>query len=230
MKKQIFILSLLLFLGVGLYAQPKAIGEPKPIAKMNEPLQRPVWSPDGTKLFLNYGEWEVSVTGTNLRKVSAGNSQLRATICTNPLFLQMIDNPMGVASNVEMLKSLSGSIIFNPVLSPQGDKIVFQAGGGLYICDADCQADASSLRQFDQGTRATWMPDGKYLVAMVEGNDGHFVTKGELISIDVATGSKSVLLSSDKYIAFSPAISPDGKKLAFEDYATGTIYIMDIQY
>jgi len=235
MKKQILSLSLLLFFGIGLCAQPKAVGEPKVIAKSNEPFTRPAWSPDGTKLMFTSLEsnelWEVSITGFNLRKVSTeAESQLKATICTNPLYLQMIDNPMGVASKVEALKSLSGSIIYNPVLSPQKDKIVFQAhpGTGLYICAADCQADASTLRNFSQGERACWTPDGKYLVAMIEGHDGTFITKGELISIDVASGAKSILLSSDKYIALSPAISPDGKKLAFED-ATGVIYIMDIQ-
>jgi Tol biopolymer transport system component len=232
MKKQIFILSLLLFFGISLYAQPKAVGEPKVIAKMNEPLQRPVWSIDGAKLFLTSsdGLWEVSNNGSNLRKTSVDASQLRITTNTNQLLQQMISDPMKVASKVEALKSLSGSIIFNPVLSPQGDKIVFQAGNGLYICDADPQAGASSLRKFDQGTRASWTPDGKYLVAMVEGNDGHFITKGELITIDVATGTKNVLLSSDKYIAFSPAVSPDGTKVAFEEYASGAIYVMDIQY
>jgi len=230
MKKQIFILSLLLFFGIGVYAQPKAVGEPRVIAKMNEPLERPVWSPDGSKLFLNYGEWEVSATGTNLRKVS-NDAQLRATVCVNPLLQQMIDKPVLVTSDVEVLKSLSGSIIFNPVLSPQGDKIAFQAStkNGIFICDADCQADASSLRYFSQGDFPAWTSDGKYLVAHLEGNDGHSITKSELISIDVATGAKDILFSSDKYIALSPAISPDGKKLAFEDYASGTIYVMDIQ-
>ena len=228
MKKKILTFSLFLIFCIGLYAQPKVVGEPRMIAKTSEPLQRPVWSPDGAKLLLNYGQWEVSVDGTNLRQASA--NQLKATICTNPLLLQMIDNPDGVADKVEMLKSLSGYIIFNPVLSPKGDKIAFQAGNGLYVCDADCQADVSTLRKFDKGERATWTPDGKYLVVMCIEDDGYVVTKGELYSINAATGVRSLLLSSDKYVAVSPAISPDGKKLAFENYADGAIYVMDIQY
>jgi len=227
MKKQIFILSLLLFFGISVYAQPKAVSEPRVIAKMNEPLERPVWSPDGSKLFLNYGEWEVSATGTNLRKVS-NDAPLRATVCVNPLLQQMTDDPTGAASKVEALQSLSGYMIFNPVLSPQGDKIVFQVsrGKGMYVCNAD----GSGLRSLgQQAERATWTPDGKYIVVMFTEDDGHTITKSELIAIDVATGAQTALLSSDKYIAFDPAISPDGKKIAFEDYASGVIYVMDIQ-
>ena len=226
MKKTIVILSLLLFFGIGLFAQPKAVGEPKAIAKSSELFTRPVWSLDGTKLFLNYGEWEVSVTGANLLKVSDAGSKLRATICTEPLVVKMISEPLEVASQVEGLKSLSGKIIINPVLSPQKDKIAFQAGNVLYICNTD----GSGLRSIGTALlRATWTADGKYLVAGIEGNDGHFITKGSLVSVDVATGAQTTLLSSNKYIAQSPAISPDGKKLAFEDYASGVIYIMDIQ-
>ena len=232
MRKQIFILSLLLLFGVSLYAQPKTIGEPRVIAKMDAPLSEPVWSPDGAKLLFSSNEelWEVSATGTGLRK--ADDTQLRATICANPLLLQMTDNPVGVASQVKALESLSEYMVFNPVLSPKGDKIVFQVsrGKGMYICDADCQADASTLRSLGtKAQRATWTPDGKYIVVMFTEDDGHFITKGELVGIDVATGAQTVLLSSDKYIAFNPAISPDGKKLAFENFAEGVIYVMDIQ-
>ena len=229
MKKQIFTLSLLLFFGFGLYAQPKAVSEPRVIAKMKEPLQRPVWSPDGSRLFLASldGLWEVSATGNNLRKASADANQLRAANSIHPLLKQMVDDPAGVASKVKALQALGGYLIFNPVLSPKGDQIVFQVsnGKGLYIVNVD----GSGLRSLGQGERATWTPDGKYLVAMLVADDGHTLTKGELISIHVASGAKNTLFASDKYIALSPAISPDGKKLAFEEYASGAIYVMDIQ-
>jgi Tol biopolymer transport system component len=206
MKKQIFTLSLLLLFGTGLYAQPKAAGEPRVIAKMSEPLQRPVWSSDGSQLSF---------------------TSVKNNDNTNPLLRQMTDNPANVAGQVEALQSLDGSMIFNPVLSPAGDKIVFQAsnGKGLYICNAD----GSGLRSLGKGERATWMPDGKYIVVMLIEDNGEVVTKGELISIHVATGARDTLLSSDKYIALSPAVSPDGKQIAFEEYAAGAIYVMDIK-
>jgi Tol biopolymer transport system component len=236
MKKQIVTLAFLLLFGAGLYAQPKAIGEPRVVAKTNELLQTPVWSPDGAKLSFtsskSQGLWEVSVDGTHLKQLSseagAGN-QLKALAIDNahPLLRKMADDPANVAGETEGLKSLEGYILFNPALSPAGDKIVFQAsnGEGLFICNAD----GSGLRSLGKGQRATWMPDGRYIVVMTTEDDGHVITKGELISIEVASGARNTLLSSDKYIALSPAVSPDGKKLAFEEYAEGAIYVMDIK-
>ncbi|MDR2806426.1 MAG: hypothetical protein LBB85_12495 [Dysgonamonadaceae bacterium] len=236
MKKQIFIMSLLLCFGTGMYAQPKATGEPIVIAKMNEPLRMPVWSPDGTKLSItslkNDGLWEVSSNGSHFRQVStktgAGN-QLRAATANNihPLIKKMADDPANAAAQIESLKTLKDYLIFNPVLSPTGDKIVFQVsdGKGLYVCNSD----GSGLRSLGKGERATWTIDGKYIVVMQIEDNGEVVTKGELISINIASGERSLLLSSEKYIALSPAISPDGKKIAFEEYASGAIYVMDIQ-
>jgi len=226
MKKQVFILTLLLFFGVGLYAQPKVVGEPRVIAKTSEPLQKPLWSADGKTLSFNNGQWEVSHDGTSLKKVTVATDAKRKP-SANALLQKMIADPAKVASQVEGLKSLSGCILFNATLSPKGDQIVFQAsyGKGLFVCNAD----GSGLRSLGQGSRATWTSDGKFIVAGKTEDDGHEITKGELVSISVADGAQSILLSSDKYIALSPTISPDGKKLAFEEYASGAIYVIDIQ-
>ncbi|GHV57830.1 hypothetical protein FACS1894182_07750 [Bacteroidia bacterium] len=245
MKSTIFTLTLLLLCGGFLCAQPKAASEPKVVAKMNEPLRLPVWSPDGSQLALtslkNNGIWVVSKDGSNLRQVSseagagyrmqwsdnatvAAKSPLKSS---NSLLQQMMDAPADVASQTPALQSFSDYLVFNPVLSPKGDQIVFQVsnGKGLYICNTD----GSDLRSLGKGERATWTPDGKYIVVMLTEDDGEVVTKGELVSIHVTSGSRNTLLSSDKYIALSPAISPDGKKLAFEEYTSGAIYVMDIK-
>jgi Tol biopolymer transport system component len=236
MKKKIFALPLLFIFTISIYAQPEAAGEPKVIAKMNEPLRMPVWSSDGTKLFLtslkNNGIWEVSSDGSDFRQISAetgAGNRLKSLPAKDANFLlqEMVNDPAGVTGRTETLKSLSGLLVFNPVLSPQGDRIVFQVsdGKGMYICNAD----GSNLRKLGNGERAAWTPDGRYIVVMFVEDNGEIVTKGELVGIDVATGEQNVLLSSGKYIALSPAISPDGKKIAFEEYASGAIYVMDIK-
>lgn len=222
-------MSLLLFFGFSLYAQPRVVGEPRVLVVMQgEPAQTPVWSPDGAKLFLNNGTMEVSVDGTDLRRAVAPVSNLRRMeLVANPLLQQMISDPMNVASQVQGLQPLSGQMIFNPVLSPQGDRIVFQAGySGMYVINVD----GSGFHKISsQAERATWTADGKYVVAMKTEDDGRFFTKGELKSIDVSNGNESVLFSSERFITLSPAISPDGKQLVFADFISGAIYIMDIQ-
>jgi Tol biopolymer transport system component len=246
MKNQIFTLCFLLLAGISVFGQPKTAGEPKMVAKMDEPLRTPVWSPDGKQLALtslkNYGIWIVSENGSNLRQVSseagAGykmqwvdnqtvvpKSALRSN--NNSLLQQMLDSPADVASNVENLKQFSGSLIYNPVASPKGDKIAFQTSGanGIFICNSD----GSNIKNIGKGERANWTPDGKYVVVMQAEDNGMIITKSDLITIDVNSGSRNTLLSSEKYIAISPAVSPDGKKIAFEEYASGAIYVMDIK-
>jgi Tol biopolymer transport system component len=229
MKKQIFTMSLLLLFGFGLYAQPKAVGEPRVLVQTHEPLQMPVWSPDGSKLFLNNGTMEVSADGTNLRQVVAPVSNLRRNAVvsgTNSLAQQMIADPIHVASKVESLNRFAGQLIFCTVLSPTGDKIVFQVRDEIFVMNADGSGLRSLGKNFDN---PTWTPDGKYIVVTVEGNDGSYITSGKLFAVNVATGAVSPLLTSDKYIAMSSAVSPDGTKLVFEEHKTGAIFIMDIK-
>jgi Tol biopolymer transport system component len=234
-RKLILAVSLSLLCGGFIYAQPKAAGEPRAIAQMNEPLRTPVWSPDGTKLTLtslkNNGIWVVANDGSGLQRITdepgAGYRMKWSEETENALMRKMLDDPAEMTNYTPELQALKGYFVFNPVLSPQGDKIVFQTnnGKGLYICNAD----GSQLRNLGPGERASWTPDGKYVVVMITEDDGETITKGELVCLNVTDGKRTVLLSSDKYVALSPAVSPDGKKLAFEEYATGAVYVMDIE-
>ena len=232
MLKPILTFTFLLIFGFSLYCQPTITGKPRMVAQTDEPFERPAWSNDGEKLtFFSLKDgalWEVSGNGRNLKKLSGSASMRRSAANDNYVLQQMISYPVNVASSIEGFKPISGYTVFNPVLSPNGEHIVFQVsqGKGLYICDAD----GSNLRKLSEtGERATWMPDGKYVVVMLASDDGHIITNGELVVIDVATGSQTVLLSSADYITLSPAVSPDGKQLAFTEYATGAIYVVDIK-
>jgi len=229
MRKNFLTLTLLLFFGVCLFAQPRAASEPRMLVQTSdEPLQRPVWSADGNTLFLNNG-YQISSDGTNYRRSTTPAATLRRqAAAVNPLLQQMIDEPVRVVSQVAGLSSLAGHMVFNPVLSPTGDRIVFEAdmGKGLFVMNAD----GTGLRSLGTGiSNATWTADGRYLVVMRTEDDGRVITKGDLMSVDVATGARNLFFASDRFITFNPVISPDGRRLVFEDYATRVIYIMDIQ-
>jgi len=232
MLKPILTLSFLLFFGFGLYAQPKAVGKPRVVAKTSESLERPAWSDNGKALYATSLEdgatWEASSNGKTLNRLPANKSPQRKSAGSNLLLQQMKSDPRGVTTKIQGLETLKGYIVFNAVLSPQRDKIVFEVsrGKGMFICNAD----GSGLRSLGTGAEcATWTPDGKYVVVQTVKDDGHVILSGELMAIDVASGERTTLLSSNDYIALNPSLSPDGKSVAFEDRATGVIYVMDIK-
>ncbi|NDW11203.1 PD40 domain-containing protein [Dysgonomonas sp. 520] len=182
----------------------------------------PYWSNDKSKVLYKVG----TETRSSKPVAKAVPLKSQADVPGEMLLRRMVEDPALVAGEVSGLSEFKGRIIFNPVLSPAGDKIVFQVGGeGLLICDAD----GSNMKRLGEGENASWTPDGKYVIASVVKDDGRVVTKGELFAIDVNTGARSAILASDAYVALRPAISPDGKKLAFEEYASGAIYVIDLK-
>jgi TolB protein len=74
-------------------------------------------------------------------------------------------------------------------------------------------ADGSNLRQLtddnDVNYAVTWMPDGKHLLYNTPSRDGVI-----LYSMDTQTGNSSLMFEGN--YNGSVSISPDGKRLAFE--------------
>ncbi|MFR9166131.1 MAG: TolB family protein [Dysgonomonas sp.] len=182
----------------------------------------PFWSSDYSQVVYQ------TENGTKSAKsgIRVVNMKSKVASSAEALFSKMVADPATVAADVAGLNQFKGKVLFNPVVSPDGNKIAFQVGGeGLYVCDAD----GNQLKALGKGERATWTPDGKYVIAAVTTDDGHELTGGKLVSANVESGAISTLMSSG-YIAVSPAVSPDGKKLAFEDYASGYVYLVDLKY
>lgn len=132
--------------------------------------------------------------------------------------------PATVSTGVANLSKLAGKVLFNATQSQVNGKIAFQAGGKLYVCEAD----GSQLKEIGNGERASWTPNGKYVIVSLVKDDGKKITEGKLNAVDVVTGQYTSLETG--LVALSPSVSPDGTKLAFEDYASGNIYVMGIKY
>ena len=73
------------------------------------------------------------------------------------------------------------------------------------------------------------MPDGKYVLATVVTDNGEVLTSGKLYAIDVNTAQSYHLPVDTNLIVQSPCVSVDGKKVAFEDAATGYIYVANLK-
>ncbi|MBW6499715.1 MAG: hypothetical protein K0B09_15120, partial [Bacteroidales bacterium] len=63
---------------------------------------------------------------------------------------------------------------------------------------------------------------------MLTSDDGHRMTKGDLFAIDPGSGAEHLLTGHTSIIALSPSVSPDGRRIAFENPQDGGIYVLEI--
>ena len=92
--------------------------------------------------------------------------------------------------------------------------------------------DTSSGEAADlgQGYDATWHPDGKRIVFVRLRHDGSEVTASTLFALDLATRSELVLMHGEgAQSPLAPAVSPDGKLLAWATARGGEVLVAPLQ-
>jgi Tol biopolymer transport system component len=115
----------------------------------------------------------------------------------------------------EFGEGISGVNLQSPVISPDGDSILFTADTGtaeeLFIGDAD-GGNVQQLTSLDasQTIDAAWSPDGER-IAFASNADGDF----DLFIVDADGGSPVKLFDTDERNEREPAWSPDGNHLAY---------------
>ena len=105
----------------------------------------------------------------------------------------------------------------DPAFSPDGDSIAFvseRGGGGRGGLFVMTKTGESVRRLTDRGYDPAWTPDGKYLVFATATtlNPEDRGGTSELWKVEVSTGQKTRLLAGD---AMQPAVSPNGKRVAY---------------
>lgn len=121
--------------------------------------------------------------------------------------------------------STEGTDAINPVWSPDGQSIAFNAGAGIGGSDiriaavtddgiADGFTVAADQAANDWGP--TWSPDGSHVlfVSNRSGND-------DIWSVEAGEGAAPVQLTDDGAADWVPAYSPDGSRIAFVSDRTG---------
>ncbi len=139
----------------------------------------------------------------------------------------MVSDPAGCASQIPSLNDYTGKIIINPAISPDGSKVAFQVpGNGMFVCDID----GKNLKSLGRASNASWLPDNLHIVVTRTQDNGHAFTASEIYSINTVTGSETLLTNNANFIPLKPSVSPDGMKVAFENAADASIYVINLKY
>lgn len=143
------------------------------------------------------------------------------------LYENMLANPAGITSAVPALSRFDGKMVINPAENADGSKIAFQVPGeGMWVINAD----GSGLRSLGQGSHPAWLPDGETLVYTLVADNGVDFTASTLFALDTKTNRTVTLTAQTGMIPMSPAVSPDGNKVAFENAADHAIYVVNLKF
>lgn len=181
----------------------------------------PRWTADDTEIYV-----------VGRRKLAVFSSGLGVTEIDTPTSQQMCYLKSGKIAITQSKTEVAS--IFEPVqrrryinlaLSPAGDRLAFEVmGGNLFVMNID----GTGLVDLGRGYRAQWAPDGQYLVYMITENDGHRFTSSDIYTIRIDATEKTNITDTKDKIEMNPSWSSDGKRIAFDTYNEGAIYVVEV--
>lgn len=149
------------------------------------------------------------------------------TLETTGVYELMVAEPAKATSKIASLNKYSGKMIINPALSPDGSKVAFQIPGqGMWICDNN----GGNLKSIGKGSNPQWLADNQSLIYTLVTDDGSNFTSSDIYSININNGVKYLLTGNTNLIPLTPSVSPDGKKVAFENAIDASIYVINLKY
>lgn len=181
----------------------------------------PHWDASGGRVFF-YANDRLEVltveNGTAAKAADADRPQWVAT-----------DAGLGSVSlsqeEIRTIRALDGQTILNLTPSPDGERVAFEVlGGNLFVADRD----GAGLTDLGPGNRPTWSPDGEWIAYMRTEDDGHTFTGSDLYAIRVDGSEESRLTSTTDRLEMNPSWSPDGSRIAFDNFADGSIYVLPV--
>jgi serine/threonine-protein kinase len=110
-----------------------------------------------------------------------------------------------------------------PAWSPDGRMIAFVrdsgAGGNVFARNADGTGSDRRLAHFDrQVQEIAWSPDGKWIVVRT---DNGAAGAGDIVGVRTTGDTTTVPLAASRFTELAPAVSPDGRWLAYSSNETG---------
>lgn len=172
---------------------------------------------------------QVNVSTASVKQVAPAMRNLKRSAVegASSIYQIMLDEPQNATSMIAGLSDYAGKWIINPVLSPDGSRIAFQiVTKGLFVCNAD----GSGLIELGKGSHASWLPDSRNLMMTCIVDDGHRFTSSDIYCVNVDKRSAVNITPTSDVIPVTIAVSPDGRRVAFDNDTDGAIYIINLNY
>ena len=209
--------------------------EHRPLTSGNENHGSPRWSPDGKKLL--YVSREDGSAQLYLRWMDTGQTAKLTNLTSSPGGLAW--SPDGKWIALTMFVPEKSATFASMPPKPQGakwadapkyiDKIQYRADGAGYLKDGYTHifilpAEGGTPRQLSSGDfnhsgTPSWAPDGKTLIFSANRHSDwqYDPANSEVYEISIADGAVKALTDRNGPDG-SPAVSPDGKKIAYLGY------------
>lgn len=182
---------------------------------------------DGIRVMHEMKAWNATDgTVRTITPVSRMNVTPGAMKATNNIYKTMTENAGEATSLISSLAQFAGETVINPALSPDGSKIAFQIpGNGMWLINAD----GTGLKSLGKGSHPAWMPDNATVIFTVVTDDGNNFTGSTIYSMDINDMKAEKLVANTDLIPLTPAVSPDGSKLVFENAKDASLYIVNLK-
>lgn len=164
-----------------------------------------------------------NITGTPSWK----SIKVKPTLESSNVYEIMVNDPAKATSLISSLNQFKGKIVINPAITIDGQKVAFQIPGlGLWVCNSN----GSELKSIGKGSNPQWLPDNESIIYTIVTDNGSNFTASDIYSMNIKTGKKYLLTENTNLIPLTPSISPDGKKVAFENAIDASIYVINLKY
>ncbi len=134
-----------------------------------------------------------------------------------------IGNP--AAKDYKIFEPVKGERCLNLTMSPDRSRVAFEIiGGNMFVMNAD----GSGLVDLGDGHRPQWSPDSQHLVYMITQDDGYQYLSSDLYIIKIDGSEKTKLEFAEDKLEMNPSWSSDGKKIVFDSFNEGVIYLIEL--